>query len=319
MPGARLSDMKDAIVSDRVLRGGHASGFGDRLTASPHPARKKASFGGSFWGYLLAFSLIGIGWLVRDRELVDPGNGTGYWLGIGGAAMMLLLLVYPLRKRIRALRYLGATRHWFRAHMILGVAGPALVLYHCNFSPGSVNSKVALYSMLIVAGSGIVGRHLYARIHRGLYGEKASLRQLQKELAEALQSGEGIGRILPGLVSRLETLARELEGDRLTRSLGTAASIRWTVRRHALRLSLWFAIRRELRARIVQSAAIAADYARLRRAASVYAGSFLGRMGRVVQFTLYERLFSLWHVLHLPLFLMMVLAVVVHVLAVHMY
>ena len=288
-------------------------------TADPPDARRKARRGNSLWGYALAFSFIGAGWLLRDRELVDPGNGTGYWLGIVGASMMLLLLVYPLRKRIRVLRHLGATRHWFRAHMVLGIAGPALVLYHCNFRPGSINSKVALYCMLVVAGSGIVGRHLYARIHRGLYGEKASLRQLQKELTEALQSSEGIARVLPGLVGRLETLAQELEGDRITRSLTTGASLRWGMRKHAIRLSLWWAARKELRARAAESAVISANYGRLQRAASAYVGSFVHRMGRVVQFTLYERLFSLWHVLHLPLFFMMVLAAIVHVLAVHMY
>jgi hypothetical protein len=39
----------------------------------------------------------------------------------------------------------------------------------------------------------------------------------------------------------------------------------------------------------------------------------------VAHFTLYERMFSFWHVLHFPLFLMMVISALVHVLAVHMY
>ena len=42
-----------------------------------------------------------------------------------------------------------------------------------------LNAGVALYSMLIVAGSGVIGRFLYMRVNRGLTGEKTSLKQLE--------------------------------------------------------------------------------------------------------------------------------------------
>lgn len=284
--------------------------------AAASPERR---LGGAFYGYAATSIALGLGWLLRERQLVDPAGGAGYWLGIVGASMMLLLLTYPLRKRIRLARFLGATKHWFRAHMILGVAGPVLVLYHCNFRVGSVNSRVALVCMLLVAGSGIVGRHLYARIHRGLYGEKATLQQLQEDLSEALRDSQGVASLLPGVLARLETLAAELQGDRITKSLGARNSLRWMLRRYHLRFSLARAAKRELRARAAQSETVARNYPRLRRASSAYVRDFVRLMGRVAQFSLYERLFSLWHVLHLPLFFMMVLAALVHVLAVHLY
>jgi hypothetical protein len=75
---------------------------------------------------------------------------------------MLLLLLYSVRKRVRWLARFGETRHWFRTHMMLGIVGPVLILYHCNFDLGDLNSKVALYCTLLVAGSGVLGRYLYA-------------------------------------------------------------------------------------------------------------------------------------------------------------
>jgi hypothetical protein len=39
----------------------------------------------------------------------------------------------------------------------------------------------------------------------------------------------------------------------------------------------------------------------------------------VAEYRVYERLFSLWHVLHLPLFFMLLAAGIVHVIAVHVY
>jgi hypothetical protein len=52
-------------------------------------------------------------------------------------------------------------------------------------------------------------------------------------------------------------------------------------------------------------------------------GSFidehLRRVRRVAELGSYERLFSIWHVFHLPFFYMLVVAALIHVLAVHMY
>ena len=40
---------------------------------------------------------------------------------------------------------------------------------------------------------------------------------------------------------------------------------------------------------------------------------------KTYSFSLYERLFSLWHLFHLPLFIMLILAGAVHVVVVHLY
>jgi hypothetical protein len=273
----------------------------------------------AFYGYSFTLIALGAGWLLRDQNLVNPESGLGYWLGIIGGSMMLMLLLYPLRKRIRVLRFLGNTAHWFRIHMILGILGPLLVLYHSNFQLGSFNSRVALYCMLLVAGSGVVGRVLYARIHRGLYGRKTDLKELRTELSQSLEENHGIATLLPQLTEKLETLAKDAQGDSITGSLGTWASLRWTFRKYIAWISLSATARRELKARANESPAIAQDYQRLLRSTGVYIRRCVHLIGRVAQFTLCERLFSLWHVLHLPLFFMLVISALLHVLAVHMY
>ena len=40
---------------------------------------------------------------------------------------------------------------------------------------------------------------------------------------------------------------------------------------------------------------------------------------KTAAFRVYERLFSLWHIIHVPFFCMMVVSAIVHVVAVHMY
>jgi hypothetical protein len=203
--------------------------------------------------------------------------------------------------------------------MIFGLLGPLAILYHCNFQLGSFNSKVALYCMLLVAGSGIIGRHFYARIHRGLYGRKTSLKELQTELAASVEKSHGLATLMPGLVAELDELATDLQGCQVTQSLGVGRSLRWTFTHTFMRLHLLLIARRELRAAAAKSEAIAKDYKRIRRSAGRYIRDFTNLTGRVAQFSFYERLFALWHILHLPIFFMMVLSALVHVLAVHMY
>jgi hypothetical protein len=275
------------------------------------------------YGELRAYVLIALfvvaGWLLRDLELITPEHGVGYWLGIIGGVLMLSLLFYPLRKKIRFLHRMGTTRSWFRLHMILGLVGPLLILYHCNFELGSFNSRVALYCMLLVAGSGIVGRHFYAAIHRGLYGRKLTLSELQTELSASTSKSHGLAKLMPRLVARLDKMTAELLGDQVTHSLGIGRSIRWTFTHRLVRWSLLWTARRELRVAAVVSEVVARDRKRLYRSTARYIRDYTKLMGRVAQFTFYERLFAVWHVLHLPIFFVMVLSALVHVLAVHMY
>jgi hypothetical protein len=275
--------------------------------------------GGAFYGYSLTVIACGLGWLVRDQALINPEEGTGYWLGIIGGSMMLVLLLYPLRKRIRALRILGGTKEWFRMHMILGVLGPVLVLFHSNFHLGSFNSRVALYCMLLVAGSGVIGRHIYAHIHNGLYGRKTTLKDMRDNLTKSLESSHGLATLMPALAAKLEALSAQVQGDAVTGRLTTRASILWTAKQYFVWASLLLTARQELRRHAATSPALARGLPRLNKSSRLFIGRFVRLTGRVAQFTLYERLFSLWHILHMPLFFMMIISALFHVLAVHMY
>ena len=125
-----------------------------------------------------AFGLAALLVLLWGRQaqlgrLITPERGIGYVLGIVGGSAMLLLLLYPARKRVTWLRFIGGVPEWFRLHMILGVVGPICILFHANFSLGAANSNVALFCMLAVAGSGVVGRYFYTRLHAHLDGRQA--------------------------------------------------------------------------------------------------------------------------------------------------
>ena len=168
-----------------------------RGAAEPRTEREPIMTWTRAWFVLVTLVLV-TGWFLPLDRYLSPRQGIGYWLGIIGGSMMLLLLVYPLRKRLPAFSVLGNARIWFQVHMALGVLGPMFIVYHCLYRLGATNSNVALICMLIVSGSGVMGRYLYARIHHGLYGSKATVDDLRRQASNLKIDGSGAGRLLPG-------------------------------------------------------------------------------------------------------------------------
>jgi hypothetical protein len=263
--------------------------------------------------------LLYLGWRFPTERYITPKSGIGYALGIIGGSFMLLLLLYSARKRIPWLNFMGATAGWFRFHMVLGVLGPLCILYHANFGLGAANSNVALFCMLTVAGSGLIGRYIYARIHHGLYGSKLDLGELRKG-AESLRSASGAFAFLPELVEHLEATERRLLSTTgKVPVLGIARLVATAAISMRARLRLRGYVRKCLRAASARSTTIAAQRKRLRRTAFAYIDRRLTATRRVAGLEAYERLFSLWHALHLPLMFIMLIAGTVHVIAVHVY
>lgn len=260
-----------------------------------------------------------VGWLNRDREYLVADNGLGYWLGIVGASLMLLLLLYPLRKRMGALRGLGSVSTWFRLHMVLGLVGPTLVLFHSNFNFGSVNSNVALIAMLTVAASGIVGRYLYGKIHLGLYGRKAEVRQILADieimrhaLGDDLAVSDRIVVELNAFAERTLTTPRGL--------LATCCGLPvLTVRAHVVARR----VLRDVRATLNDEARRSGWSRRAReqrfRVIAELVGLYVAAVKKAATFAFYQRVFGYWHVLHLPLFIILILAASIHVVAAHLF
>jgi hypothetical protein len=246
------------------------------------------------------------GWLHRTDSGIDPEHGLGYALGILGGSMMLLLLGYPLRKRAKpAARTTGSVGFWFRLHMLLGLLGPLAILYHSRFSWGALNSAVALGAMIVVASSGLIGRFFYSRVHRGYSGRKLELRTLKQEIQQMLGELEQRGVAPDAIVRDLQPFE-----DRAV----AAGSAFWSSA--AAVAGLGFETRLANR-RLQRAMPRSADGDVL--AAREMLGSYFQAVRRAAEFAFYDRLLRLWHLLHLPLFILLVAAAVLHIVAVHMY
>jgi len=300
-----------ATIGTDIRFGSDADAFDDRRFTM----RKAAQL-----GYGAAALAVFVGWLVnREWHLVDPLRGIGYWLGIIGASLMAVLLLYPLRKKLRFMGYFGATRHWFRMHMVFGVLGPVLILFHSNFTLGSLNSNVALICMLLVAGSGLVGRYIHAKIYADLDGNRNTLRELTERARVTAEQRAHVAALVPGLLERItafdKTVLEPPHG--MITALLLPAKLAFATRWEGWRLKRM--IRRRLREQARKSPVVAKERKRLQAGMTRFAREHLRRVRKVAELNSYERMFGLWHLLHLPFFYMLVVTAIVHVVAVHMY
>lgn len=258
------------------------------------------------WLLIIAF-IVGVTWLgvqVATHRFYEPGDDIGYNMGLVGGLMMLMLLSYPLRKHFAFMRRMGEMKYWFSMHMMFGIFGPLLVLFHSTFQLKSANATVAFTCMLVVAGSGFIGRYAYRHIHRGLYGSKLSLRELREELLGSKDEADSRLKNYPAVIFVLHRFQRYafLPGMPMSRKV-------WRF------FSLPF--RRQLAN--FKCRMIVPGNSREGREVRGLVLDYLYGVERAAQFKVFERIFALWHVIHIPLVYMLVATAVWHVVAVHMY
>jgi hypothetical protein len=265
----------------------------------------------SFLIGLAVVSAIIFGYVNRHSGWVNPAHGLGYWLGIIGGSMMIILLSYPIRKRVRNVpKAAGSVGFWFRFHMLLGLMGPLAVLFHSRFTWGALNSAVALIAMIIVASSGLIGRFFYSRVHRGYSDRKLEVRSLRNEMDDLLNGLRVMGitqdtvehRLLPFEKKAVAAGSSFWSGASSLFSLGIATRIE--ERR----------FRKEIRA-FDQVSGSKVEKRDLLETTSI----FFDAVRRAAEFAFYDRMLRLWHLLHLPLFFLLVGTAILHIVAVHMY
>lgn len=263
--------------------------------------------------------IVFLAWLVWSGALYDGKSDFAYYLGLVGGLLMSSLLLYPLRKRIAALERLGKMESWFKFHMIAGICGPLMVLFHSTFKTGSLNGAMALYAMLLVALSGVIGRFIYRHIHRGLYGNQLTLGEVSAELKDCAENMGSVFALRPDIEPRLmdfHDAAFSRQGSLIVR-VWRFVTLYWKSRRLAneIRRDAKDALRRQFRKQGGRRRELIVNY----RIAREDIDRYLNSVVKASQLAVWERLFSYWHIIHLPFLYLLVFSGVVHVVAVHMY
>ena len=110
-----------------------------------------------------------LGYLKYYPVIYQPSKGIWHPIGWTGSGMMVVMMLYSVRKRVGRLRSFGLLRHWLSVHMFLGIMGPVLVTFHTTFKFNGIIAT-SYWSMIITMIFGILGRYIYVQIPRSLAG-----------------------------------------------------------------------------------------------------------------------------------------------------
>ncbi len=130
-------------------------------------------------------------WYLHTTD-VSPDSIYGYGFAIGGTLLLLVVgLFYTLRKRLGR-RWPGRLHTFLAWHIVGGLLGLVLILMHAtgNFNPRS--GTYALYGLIGVVASGVIGR-------------------LLDRFAPRLAAGAALQALTAGGEERLDDLEEALE------------------------------------------------------------------------------------------------------------
>ena len=296
--------------------------MGSQTQATPFVERRKTGHRPESQGwnwFLLAITvLLMAGYFISTKKLYKPGDKLGYGLGLVGGLMLLSMLLYSLRKRASFMKGLGLLPIWFKWHMVFGVLAPTVIMYHSTFYIGSINAGVALICMMLVSGSGIFGRFFYTKIHNGLFGRQVTLQGVHEDMEKTGSFKRSFMSFAPDIEQSLDRF--RVRGEGMRGGLRDFLSIGFEAA--SLSRSLAKDLHRVMYAQAREKKLDAGQIGRVNELYEEYVAQirdYLKTVRNVAQFRTYERLFSWWHIFHIPLVYMMMFSGIFHVIAVHMY
>jgi len=237
---------------------------------------------------------------LRVDDELDPLLGSGGTLGVAmgflGTSLMLVMMLYTVRKALHRWRALGPPAAWLRFHVICGVLGPLAIWVHTGFVWPVGLVAIAFWCMIAVALSGGFGRYVYAMVPRASGGKALAMGEAADALAD--------------LRARLVASTVGVDSNRMGEALSAVQDFEVPVRSlfDLLRLNFELARRRRIvqgvvaeLPREVREEARDAFFAQLKLKQGLEASRVAGRLLRY------------WHLFHRPLAAAMYLIIAIHV------
>lgn len=235
---------------------------------------------------------------------LKPSGYIGQSAGLLALVIFLFLWLYPLRKKFRSLAFTGSIARWLDTHVLAALALPLLVAIHAAWRfTGLIG--LGFWSMMVVWLSGIVGRYIYARIPRSRAGVELSIAEIglrRKALVADIARSSGLDPTQVETALAVGEAGTERRG--IVGTLWRMMADDWARRRAARRLvSLWRA--RGFGKRKNDRQVLGATLHLARREVA------LAQQARMLDAT--HDVFRYWHVLHRPVAIAALLAVLIHV------
>lgn len=232
------------------------------------------------------------------------GSNMALLCGYLGTALMVISMAYPLRRRMRFFMKTASNKYWLDLHLMTGTIGPLFIVLHSAMRLDNWVS-VPFGSMLMVVGSGFLGRYLYTLVPSMIYGHEVEELDLRGQLAE-------IGAREPRVEATIEAALRKDQGriHGTKQRVGLLALLVWLIVDEVVRIFRTRSRRRRIRR--LTDAKTARQIARLTDRIM-----FIGRRAALAP---RARLFlKAWKHIHVPFSIVMLVTSVVHIVVAWRY
>lgn len=260
----------------------------------------------ALWYSFFAIIIISIGYLffVAWQDEVPSASGFfGHTIGIVGFLLMLMTeTLYSIRKRQSSSRW-GRMSDWMDFHIFTGLVGPYLVFLHTSWKFNGLAGVVMLITIVVVF-SGFFGRYVYTAIPRTVDGLELEFNALKAEIESVNSNLDNWkqSQSKMNVFTRIHTIYNKEPQNPLIFIFGRTL-IDWKNR-----LRVWYEIR-------------PLDIDQRRQAITLI--QILRRRYQLKQqatsLVFARQLFAIWHVLHVPLGVVLFLAAFIHILAAFYY
>lgn len=228
-----------------------------------------------------------------DFRVLSPGEIVGHGYGVVGTGLMFTNLLYLVRRKL-ARWPLGSMRFWLALHVVTGLVGSLLVVFHSAFQLRTPIAMVTSASLFVVVLTGVVGRYLYA------LSPQIDRSRLETQIDA-----------LDGLAAGLGARARAALEATPPTDLGGGAGLIATL----LTLPRWWgearARRQDVRALVRQIPPLVPDFERRLAKKAIRSVAELG--AAEVRATAAATLLRTWRGMHRFLAILMLLSVSVHI------
>lgn len=235
------------------------------------------------------------------HAFLRPSGAIGQSAGILALAIFLFLWLYPLRKKYKWLAFTGSIARWLDIHILAAIGLPLLIAMHASWRFDGVVG-LGYYAMLVVCGSGVVGRYLYVRIPRSQSGVASSREEVTIERRTLITEIAATTGLDPFDVEKSLTVGGADASSGILRTLLHLLSddiTRWR-------------LTRQLRRRLKSVKKTSLDKKKIDRVVALASREIaLSQQLRMLDAT--KRIFGYWHVLHRPFAVTAFVAVVIHV------
>lgn len=245
--------------------------------------------------------LHGYGYLKGYQMRYEPSKGIWHIAGWIGSAFMVIMMLYSVRKRFSLFLNWGPLRHWLSAHIFLGIMGALLVTFHTTFKLGGIVAT-SFWSMIVTVVFGILGRYIYIQIPQNVAGTDLQVNEIDKMVEEVdnkLRERSGNVDVSP-LFKEINVVDERVKDLNLFNALSLMVKtdvINGFKLLHINKvLKTKFHLSRDTRKQIVSFMS--------RKAALIRRKNFLSTSHRLLRY---------WHVLHVPLAIVMFIIMFLHV------